>query len=49
MFMPTSFHALAREDLEHGPGLGLHVQLDHALVELAGLELGPELVAGRVS
>src|SRR6266478_3081450 len=43
------FHALAREDLEHGPGLRLHVQLDHSLVELARSELGPELVAGRVS
>src|SRR6266481_858500 len=42
------FHALAREDLEHRPGLRLHVQLDHALVELARSQLGPELVAGRI-
>src|SRR6266542_4182020 len=41
-------HALAGKDLEHGPGLGLDVQLDHALVQLTRPELGAKLVARRV-
>ena len=42
-------HALAGEDLEHRHGLRLGLELDHPLVELAGAQLGPQLLAGGLA